>query len=205
MKYQYYVKPRWYFILLMIIFLLGIDQITKYVASQLIKEEVLFGPSGFGLKYITNEKLLVFHLIKVSNPGVVINSVVILIIILCIFLVYRFLKLHFPHHRMFTWAFIFCFGGLFSNLADNILLGHVRDFIVFWKLGICNFADIFYYVGLGLFLLSLTITPQIRRKLNRSSIADLKIFFQFSVDELKKPIALLIRILTKMTKTFKKD
>ena len=173
MKYQYYVKPRWYFILLMIIFLLGIDQITKYVASQVIKEKVLFGSSGFGLKYITNEKLLVFHLIKVSNPGRVINSVVILILLLCIFLVYRFLKLHFPQQRMFTWAFIFCFGGALGNFIDNILLGYARDFIVFWKLGICNFADIFYYVGLGLFLLCLTITPQIRRKLNRASGKDM--------------------------------
>lgn len=178
-------KPRWYFVLIMVFFLLGIDQVTKHLASKILIQQISYKFGGFGVKYITHQKFYFFKLIVFDDPGKIISSIVVSVILLCIFLVYRFLVLHFPARRMFTWAFIFCFGGLFSNLIDNIHLGYARDFIVFWKLGITNFADIFYWVGLGLFLLCLTITPQIRRKLNRSSIADLKIFFQFSVDELK--------------------
>ncbi len=193
-------KPKWYFVLLMIIFLLGIDQITKYVASQVIKEEVLFGSSGFGLKYITHQKFYFFKLIVFDDPGKIISSIVISFVLLCIFLVYRFLVLHFPSRRLFTWAFILCSGGLFSNLADTILLGYARDFIVFWKLGTTNFADIFYWIGLALFLFCLFNDSKIRKRLNRLSIADLKIFFKFSLNELKNFITLPKKLFVKITR-----
>jgi lipoprotein signal peptidase len=191
-------KPKWYLILLGIFLSLSIDQISKYIASQVIKEEVLFGSSGFGLKYQTNEKLLAFHLIKVSNPGVLINSFVNLVILLCVYLIYRFLMLHFAQRKLFTWAFIFCFGGLIGNFVDFIFLGYARDFIVFWKLGICNFGDIFYYVGLALFFVSIIGNSKTRKKLNRATGKDIKTFLRFCKSEIKRLIITPFSILQKL-------
>jgi hypothetical protein len=81
-----------------------------------------------------------------------------------------------------------CFGGLFSNLTDCKFLGYARDFIFFWKFGATNFADIFYFVGLALFLVCFFSTAQIRKRLNRFSMEDVKIFFKFALDEFKKLI-----------------
>ncbi|TES90971.1 MAG: hypothetical protein E3J87_08850 [Candidatus Cloacimonadota bacterium] len=193
-------KPRWYFILLMIILLFGVDQVSKHFASKILTQGISYKFGGFGVKYITHQKFYFFKLIVFDDPGKIISSIVVSVVLLCILLVYRFLMLHFPQRRMFTWAFIFCFGGLFSNLVDNIHLGYARDFIVFWKLGITNFADIFYWVGLALFLLCLMSNPQTRKKLNRLSGSDVKIFLKFSLDELKNLISFLKKLFAKITK-----
>lgn len=193
-------KPRWYFILLMTILLFGIDQVSKHFASKILIQGISYKFGGFGVKYITHQKFYFFKLIVFDDPGKIISSIVQSFLLLCIFLVYRFLVLHFPARRMFTWAFIFCFGGLFSNLVDNIHLGYARDFIVFWKLGTTNFADIFYWVGLALFLLCLMSSPQIRKKLNRLSGSDVKIFLKFCKDELRNLITLPKKLFPIITK-----
>lgn len=193
-------KPKWYFVLIMVFFLLGVDQVTKHWASQIVSQEISFEFGCFGVKYITHQKFYIFNIIAFDDPGRIISSIAISFVLLCIFLVYRFLMLHFPSRRLFTCAFIFCFGGLFSNLADNILLGYARDFIVFLKLGTTNFADIFYWVGLALFLFCLFNDSKIRKKLNRLSIADLKIFFKFSLNELKNFITLPKKLFLIITK-----
>ena len=172
------------------IFLIVIDQVTKYCAYNIVIQEISFKFWCFGLKYITHQKFYFFNVVAFDDPGKIISSIIASVVLLCIFLVYRFLVSHFPSRRLFTLAFIFCSGGLFSNLTDTIFLGHARDFIVFWKLGITNFADIFYWVGLALFLFGLFSDSKIRKRLNRFSMADAKIFFKFVLDEFKKLITL---------------
>ena len=53
-------------------------------------------------------------------------------------------------------AFAFLFGGIFSNLADRIFLGYVRDFLDFKLFGynypIFNIADITIVVGVILLI-----------------------------------------------------
>lgn len=202
------VKTRRFFIPIIILFLVGVDQIAKHIVSQTVKQEISLGFGGFGIKYITHQVFGInsYH-IGVNDPGMVMNSIMLSVVLLCIYVTYRFLRLHFPQRKLFHWAFIFSFGGLFSNFIDGIILGHARDFIVFWKLGITNFADIFYYFGLALFILGFIIIPKIRKKLNPLSkqplsqeLADIKTFFQFSIDELKKLITLPIKKIAKIAK-----
>ena len=55
-------------------------------------------------------------------------------------------------------AFAFLFGGIFSNLADRIFLGYVRDFLDFKLCGynypIFNIADITIVVGVILLIVA---------------------------------------------------
>ena len=55
-------------------------------------------------------------------------------------------------------AFAFLFGGIFSNLADRIFLGYVRDFLDFKLFGynypIFNIADITIVVGVILLIVA---------------------------------------------------
>ncbi len=201
-------RPRWYFISIIMLSLLVVDHVAKHIVSQTVKQEISLGFGGFGIKYITHQRFSIpfFH-IKVDDPGMVIHCIIQSVILLCIYVTYQFLRLHFPQRKLFIWAFIFSFGGLFSNFVDGIILGHARDFIVFWKLGITNFADIFYYFGLALFILGFIIIPEIRKKLSPLSrgplsqgLADIITFFRFSVNELKKLRFLLIRQITRIAK-----
>ena len=56
-------------------------------------------------------------------------------------------------------AFAFLFGGIFSNLADRLFLGYVRDFLDFKIFGydypIFNIADITIVVGVFLLLIAI--------------------------------------------------
>jgi len=196
-------KPRWYFIPLMIIFLLGIDQITKYAASLIFNQEIFLGFRSFGFKYVTYTTFHIYGIIKIKDPLMLIHIIVKVVGILFFYLFYRFLILYSTSRKLLYWAFIFSFAGLLSNLVDNILLGYARDFLVFWKEGIFNFADIFYYVGLALFLFCLFADEKIRRKLNQTSGKDIKAFSRFLKNETRRLITTPFNNIVKIKALFR--
>ncbi len=51
--------------------------------------------------------------------------------------------------KLLAWALLF--AGAFSNIGERILLGYVRDYLVFLN-GIFNLADIFIIIGILLLL-----------------------------------------------------
>ncbi len=57
--------------------------------------------------------------------------------------------------ELFSWetvSFTFIFTGAVGNFLDRIFIGSVTDFIRLWELPIFNFADIFIFFGVMLFL-----------------------------------------------------
>lgn len=203
MKYQDYVKPRWYFIPSTIILLLSIDQTTKIIASKIFKQEISLGFGSFGFKYVTYTMFHIYGIIKIKDPHMLIHIFLIVAVLLFLYLFYRFLILYSTSRKLIYWAFIFSFAGLLSNLVDNILLGYARDFLVFWKEGIFNFADIFYYVGLALFLFCLFADEKIRRKMNRTSGEDIKAFSRFLKSEIKRLIITPFKVFVKIKALFR--
>jgi len=63
----------------------------------------------------------------------------------------------------------FILGGAFGNLIDRAILGHVVDFIDFYRIGfpIFNIADIFVTVGAGL-VITCTIVAAVREGKSKS-------------------------------------
>lgn len=196
-------KHRGYFILVFTCLLLSIDQISKYVASLIFKQKIFLGFRSFGFKYVTYTTFHIYGIIKIKDPHMLIHIIVIVVGILFFYLFYRFLILYSTSRKLIYWAFIFSFAGLLSNLVDNILLGYARDFLVFWKEGIFNFADIFYYVGLALFLFCLFADEKIRRKMNRTSGEDIKAFSRFLKSEIKRLIITPFKVFVKIKALFR--
>jgi len=91
-----------------------------------------------------------------QNPGIAfsidIHPLVILILTLIIL---GYLAWMLAQKELFPWetvAFTFIFTGAVGNLLDRIFIGSVTDFIRLWELPIFNFADIFIFFGVMLFL-----------------------------------------------------
>lgn len=65
---------------------------------------------------------------------------------------------HFKNNLRNNIAFALLFGGIFSNLADRIFLGHVRDFLDFKIFGynypIFNIADTAIVIGVILLIIA---------------------------------------------------
>ena len=77
--------------------------------------------------------------------------------IIAIFLLIKFM-FGFKNNLRNSIAFASLFGGIFSNLADRLFLGYVRDFLDFKIFGydypIFNVADIAIVVGVILLIIA---------------------------------------------------
>lgn len=102
-----------------------------------------------------------FYVTKVYNDGAAwsvfrgkqILLIVVAIIALVVLLLYQKL---FVANRRNTIAFSLIYGGLFGNMIDRIILGHVVDYLkvnIFgYEFPIFNLADITIVIGFGLLL-----------------------------------------------------
>ncbi len=135
------------------VIILIIDQISKSLIEIFIDLEE-------SITVIPN----FFYLTVAHNTGgawsIFSNHSYLLIIasIIAIILLIKFM-FGFKNNLRNNLAFAFLFGGIFSNLADRLFLGYVRDFLDFKIFGydypIFNIADITIVVGVFLLLIAI--------------------------------------------------
>ena len=134
------------------VLILIIDQVSKTLIETFVK---------------LNDSVQVikdfFYITVVHNTGgawsIISNHSYLFIIasVIAIILLIKFM-FGFKNNLRNNIAFAFLFGGIFSNLADRIFLGYVRDFLDFKLFGynypIFNIADITIVVGVILLIVA---------------------------------------------------
>ena len=138
-----------------IVAILVVDLVTKYVFDVTLAdgETVTIIPHLIDFKLVHNMG---------AAWGMLAGKQLFLIFLSIVFLaifIYYYVK-----EKNKTWlltvAFGFLFAGCLGNLYDRIVLGYVRDFILFdfWKtFPIFNFADTFLCIGVVLFVIYLIL------------------------------------------------
>ncbi|HBN84613.1 MAG TPA: signal peptidase II [Clostridiales bacterium] len=137
----------WY---LISIFVVVIDQLTKYV----IKENLAYGEK---IPVIENFLYITHHTNTGAAWGILSNATVLLtvfsglMILLMAFIIPKF------HHKLLKWAFCLVLGGAAGNQIDRMFLGEVTDFIAtfFWgySFPVFNVADSAIVIGSILLLI----------------------------------------------------
>lgn len=141
---------------LILILLIGIDQLSKYV---------IFSFENLHIEIIKD----FFYLSQVKNSGAAwgifsghmwLFYIVSLIALLYLFKIYRDSKARPTYFRL---AIIFMLAGTIGNFADRILFGYVRDFLDFfiftYDYPLFNVADAALVVGVGLCILYIIKNP----------------------------------------------
>ena len=158
-------------ILIIAIFSLAIDQISKIIAEEFLILNV-------GKVLIPN----FFNLTLCYNNGAawsILENQKILIIILtliALFIIYHFIYC-FKKNTRNNVAFGLIMGGLSGNLIDRIIFSHVRDFLDFYIFGydfpVFNIADICIVIGVILLIIAIIkgedISENSSRKLKRKT------------------------------------
>ena len=116
------------------IIFIGIDQVTKLMASR------------FGWSIFLNDKFA----FSLPVPIFLMYIIYIAVLVGMSIYVYRTWE-RFTNIQRLAWAFVYS-GGI-SNIVERIILGHVRDFIPISS-GMLNIADFFIIFGLILLLVS---------------------------------------------------
>ena len=158
-------------ILIIAIFSLAIDQISKIIAEEFLILNV-------GKVLIPN----FFNLTLCYNNGAawsILENQKILIIILtliALFIIYHFIYC-FKKNTRNNVAFGLIMGGLSGNLIDRIIFSHVRDFLDLYIFGydfpVFNIADICIVIGVILLIIAIIkgedISENSSRKLKRKT------------------------------------
>ena len=134
---------RKYAIGLFIIFLLGLDVISKYYFEIILQPlefvPVIWDYLWFQISYNTG---IAFSLpiqwvpLKIITLGILIS------------IIFLYIKEEYPKKsRLLDIWYVFIFSGALSHTYERIFVWHVLDFIVVKYFAILNFADIFISVG----------------------------------------------------------
>lgn len=134
-----------YGIIIISIFILLIDQVTKALASiYLTLNKSLDIITNFFSLTLTNNYGAAFGIFKYSNTLLIIATLIILIIL------YKYMH-SFKKNMRNKIAFGFILGGVFGNLIDRIIKGYVIDFFDFkifnYDYPVFNVADIAIVIG----------------------------------------------------------
>ncbi len=134
-----------YGIIIISIFILLIDQVTKALASiYLTLNKSLDIITNFFSLTLTNNYGAAFGIFKYSNTLLIIATLIILIIL------YKYMH-SFKKNMRNKIAFGFILGGVFGNLIDRIIKGYVIDFLDFkifnYDYPVFNVADIAIVIG----------------------------------------------------------
>ena len=134
-----------YGIIIISIFILLIDQVTKALASiYLTLNKSLDIITNFFSLTLTNNYGDAFGIFKYSNTLLIIATLIILIIL------YKYMH-SFKKNMRNKIAFGFILGGVFGNLIDRIIKGYVIDFLDFkifnYDYPVFNVADIAIVIG----------------------------------------------------------
>ncbi|MCM1258133.1 MAG: signal peptidase II [Roseburia sp.] len=139
--------------ILIILFLIILDQATKYLAVLHLKDapplELI--PGVFELYYLENRGAAFSILWGQKNFFVILTAF--------LFLIMFYLYLRMPEDKRFKWAklvFILLMGGAVGNLIDRVRQEYVVDFFYFKLINfaVFNVADIYITVGAFLFVLT---------------------------------------------------
>ncbi|MDO5601871.1 MAG: signal peptidase II [Oscillospiraceae bacterium] len=129
--------------------LVGLDQLTKYLATLFLAGQggVPFIPGVLEFRYALNQGAA-FSMLTGYRWLLIIVTAAALAAVLYILLSH---KLHFKSQEL---CLIFIFSGGVGNLIDRILHGYVVDFFhtVFMEFPIFNVADSFIVIGVILLL-----------------------------------------------------
>lgn len=133
-------------------FLLGLDQLTKFLVEHFLKEQVVVVfPNFFALDLVYNTGGA-FSIFSKHTTLIVIAS-------LFCFLFIKELESDILDCPLKMVTFSLLYGGILGNLVDRVFLGSVRDFLdfQFWGLHFPTFnvADIAIVVGMILLVLFL--------------------------------------------------
>jgi lipoprotein signal peptidase len=129
-----------------------LDQLTKFLAQTYLSIGEVFIPKIAGIIGITYKVNYGLAL----DLGNLRHRPTILILNIAGFAVtvwaYRFFAKRLHVTRRFELAFSFAFASM-GNLIDRLCFGYVRDFITWFGPGAFNLADVYWYVGVGLFVI----------------------------------------------------
>ena len=135
--------PKKLYFLSLSIFIILVDQLTKYIIF-------------YNYKIFLNKDFLLFELDFVKNYGAAFNIfsgnrifLSLISITISILLIYLILR-KYPSNLPDLYAYSFILGGTFGNGIDRILRGFVIDFInlTFINFPVFNIADISINIGL---------------------------------------------------------
>ncbi len=139
---------------IIIVVALAIDLITKYCFSDIAYTKII--PYIIAFQTNGGNSGAAFGIFSKSTTFLIVFSI---IIVLCLIFVDVSLKIK---SKTYTIGFGLMLAGAIGNFVDRIMLGYVRDFIMFdfWKsFPIFNFADCCIVVGsvlIGIYFVFLT-------------------------------------------------
>lgn len=137
-------------IFLVFIILIGLDQLTKYLAISFLKgnESIPIIKNIFELSYVEN-KGAAFGIFQNKGVFLTIIALIILGIIICY---YRKIPNN-KKYNIIRFTLILIMTGAIGNVIDRVLYGYVVDFLYFKLIDfpVFNMAD--SYVSIGAFLL----------------------------------------------------
>ena len=145
-----------------IVFLLFIDQISKYLTFKYLGNVKSMADYSFYLKGGVTNVDCIPHLIDfrlLTNDGAMFGFLsgkkVLFIIVTIIGLGlfgYMLKSGDIIKYPFYTIGLLLCFSGALGNFIDRIIIGQVRDFITFGFMNFAsfNFADMCMCVGIGM-------------------------------------------------------
>ncbi len=138
--------------LISVIFLLGFDQFTKYLASTHLKNanSIIIIKNIFQLHYLENRGAA-FGLLQGQRLWFVLITLIMLFLMV-------FVYLRVPMDKRYRWirfVLVLLTSGAIGNLIDRIRLNYVIDFFYFELINfpIFNVADIYVTIGMALLIL----------------------------------------------------
>lgn len=134
-----------------VIFLLGLDQFSKYLASTHLKNgnSIIIIKNIFQLHYLENRGAA-FGLLQGQRLWFILTTLIMLFLII-------FVYLRVPMNKRYRWIrfiLVLLTSGAIGNLIDRIHLNYVIDFFYFELINfpIFNVADIYVTIGMSLLI-----------------------------------------------------
>lgn len=145
-----------------VVFLIIIDQTTKFIAQYTKCDINLF--AGFGLKYVEN-KGLAFGWLSETSYGVYIGLIVhiVFIFVIC-FYYYRYVFARKDISWVAFFVFVLVISGAGGTILDRAIFGLCRDFFVIPYYASINFADIFITIGAILVFIEIYRNYKLKKK-----------------------------------------
>ena len=150
--------------LLVTIFVMGLDQVTKYVVSARMQE-------GDEIEVIRN----FFAISYTQNPGIAfgmlnngdVRWLLVAISVLAVTVVVYYMMRTESSNKLLLWSLALLAAGICGNLIDRVRIGRVIDFILLhykdYQWPVFNVADTAITIGAALMAIELFLTPQTDR------------------------------------------